>query len=132
MAKSSIVFNVTACPETGGYVARWDDKPGHGGITTQGETLSELEEMIADAVTGYFEATKRPQKVSCISWTIPILALYSIAPVKIPRDLSGRDVVKALRRLGFEFSRQTGSHAIYGKVRALSSFRSISRSSRVL
>jgi predicted RNase H-like HicB family nuclease len=63
MAKSSIVFNVTACPETGGYVARWDDKPGRGGITTQGETLSELEEMIADAVAGYLDPPRRPQKV---------------------------------------------------------------------
>jgi predicted RNA binding protein YcfA (HicA-like mRNA interferase family) len=35
--------------------------------------------------------------------------------VKLPRDLSGTDVVKALRRLGFEFSRQTGSHAILRK-----------------
>jgi len=63
MAKSSIVFNVTACPETGGYIARWDDKPGRGGITTQGETLSELEEMIADAVAGYFSAPHCLQKV---------------------------------------------------------------------
>ncbi len=59
MAKSPIVFNVTACQETGGYVARWDDKAGHGGITTQGETLAELEEMIADAVAGYFEGSNR-------------------------------------------------------------------------
>jgi predicted RNA binding protein YcfA (HicA-like mRNA interferase family) len=35
--------------------------------------------------------------------------------VKLPRDLSGADVVKALRRLGFEFSRQTGSHVILRK-----------------
>jgi len=35
--------------------------------------------------------------------------------VKLPRDLSGGDVVKALRRLGFEFSRQTGSHSILRK-----------------
>jgi predicted RNase H-like HicB family nuclease len=63
MAETSIVFNVTACPETGGYVARWDDKPGRGGITTQGETLSELEEMIADAVAGDFDPPHRPQKV---------------------------------------------------------------------
>jgi predicted RNA binding protein YcfA (HicA-like mRNA interferase family) len=35
--------------------------------------------------------------------------------VKLPRDLSGADVVKALKRLGFEFSRQTGSHAILRK-----------------
>jgi len=75
VAKSSIVFNVTACPETGGYIARWDDKPGHGGITTQGETLSELAEMIADAVTGYFEAPKRPQRVKLHFVDDPILAL---------------------------------------------------------
>ena len=75
MAKTTIVFNVTACQETGGYVARWDDKPGHGGITTQGETLSELEEMITDAVAGYFEATKRPQKVKLHFVEDPVLAL---------------------------------------------------------
>jgi len=30
--------------------------------------------------------------------------------MKLPRDLSGSDVVKALRRLGFEAVRQEGSH----------------------
>jgi predicted RNA binding protein YcfA (HicA-like mRNA interferase family) len=30
--------------------------------------------------------------------------------VKLPRDISGSDTVKALRRLGFEVSRQEGSH----------------------
>jgi predicted RNA binding protein YcfA (HicA-like mRNA interferase family) len=30
--------------------------------------------------------------------------------VKLPRDISGRDAVKALRRLGFEITRQEGSH----------------------
>jgi len=35
--------------------------------------------------------------------------------VKLPRDLSGTDVVKALRRLGYEFSRQAGSHIILRK-----------------
>ena len=75
MAKSVIVFNVTACPETGGYVARWDDQPERGGITTQGETLSELEEMIADAVAGYFDAPNRPQQVKLHFVEDPILAL---------------------------------------------------------
>ncbi len=74
MAKSLIVFNVTACQETGGYVARWDDEPGCGGITTQGETLSELEEMIADAISGYFEKD-RPQKVKLHFVEDPVLAL---------------------------------------------------------
>jgi predicted RNA binding protein YcfA (HicA-like mRNA interferase family) len=30
--------------------------------------------------------------------------------VKLPRDLSGADTVKALRRLGFSVTRQEGSH----------------------
>jgi predicted RNA binding protein YcfA (HicA-like mRNA interferase family) len=30
--------------------------------------------------------------------------------MKIPRDLSGEDVVKALQRLGFSTARQRGSH----------------------
>lgn len=30
--------------------------------------------------------------------------------MKLPRDLSGADLVKALRRLGYEVTRQRGSH----------------------
>lgn len=30
--------------------------------------------------------------------------------MKLPRDLSGQELVKALERLGYEVSRQTGSH----------------------
>ncbi|MBW4503073.1 MAG: type II toxin-antitoxin system HicA family toxin [Scytonema hyalinum WJT4-NPBG1] len=30
--------------------------------------------------------------------------------MKLPRDLSGRELVKALARLGYEVSHQTGSH----------------------
>jgi predicted RNA binding protein YcfA (HicA-like mRNA interferase family) len=32
--------------------------------------------------------------------------------MKLPRDLSGKELVKGLRRLGFDFVRQAGSHAI--------------------
>jgi predicted RNase H-like HicB family nuclease len=52
-----ITFQVEPCQETGGYVARWDDPRG-GGITTQGDTLAELQTMVADAVGGYFEANE--------------------------------------------------------------------------
>ncbi len=57
-----ITFSVTACEETGGYVARWD-APSGGGITTQGDNLTELNEMIADAVRGWFSDGERPQSV---------------------------------------------------------------------
>ena len=32
--------------------------------------------------------------------------------MKLPRDVNGGDAVRALRRLGFEERRQTGSHVI--------------------
>jgi predicted RNA binding protein YcfA (HicA-like mRNA interferase family) len=35
--------------------------------------------------------------------------------MKLPRDLSGDEVCRALKRLGFEFVRQTGSHCHYTK-----------------
>jgi predicted RNA binding protein YcfA (HicA-like mRNA interferase family) len=35
--------------------------------------------------------------------------------VKLPRDLSGEEVCRALKRSGFEFVRQTGSHRHYVK-----------------
>jgi predicted RNA binding protein YcfA (HicA-like mRNA interferase family) len=35
--------------------------------------------------------------------------------MKIPRDLSGGDVAKALKRLGFRFVRQKGSHMVFRK-----------------
>jgi len=35
--------------------------------------------------------------------------------MKLPRDLSGDEVCRALKRLGFIFLRQTGSHRHYTK-----------------
>jgi predicted RNase H-like HicB family nuclease len=70
-----IMFTVEPCPETGGYVARWDDAPGKGGITTQGDSLSELHAMITDAVNGYFEPAMRPQSVRLHFVEDPVLAL---------------------------------------------------------
>ena len=57
-----ITFRVEPCTETGGYVARWDD-PAGGGITTQGDSLAELQSMVSDAVGGYFADTKAPAQV---------------------------------------------------------------------
>jgi predicted RNA binding protein YcfA (HicA-like mRNA interferase family) len=31
--------------------------------------------------------------------------------MKIPRDLSGQDLIKSLKKLGYEIDRQVGSHA---------------------
>jgi predicted RNase H-like HicB family nuclease len=56
---NELTFTVQTCGETGGFVARWDDAPGRGGITTQGDSLAELHTMVADAVNGYFEPAER-------------------------------------------------------------------------
>lgn len=64
---AEITFTVEPCLETGGYIARWDDPFGRGGITTQGDSLIELQEMVADAVQGFFEPGQKPQRVRCVS-----------------------------------------------------------------
>ena len=62
-----IRFEVAACPETSGYVARWDDPKG-GGITTQGDTFAELDAMVRDAVVGTFADRPKP----CDAWGSPM------------------------------------------------------------
>lgn len=69
-----ITFQVEPCLETGGFVARWDDPEG-GGITTQGDSLSELQSMIADAIGGYFEPGKTPERARLHFVKDPIVAL---------------------------------------------------------
>lgn len=69
-----IVFRVKSCTETGGFVARWDDPRG-GGITTQGDTLAELQSMVSDAVTGYFDVGEVPAKVRLHFEQDPVFAV---------------------------------------------------------
>jgi predicted RNase H-like HicB family nuclease len=72
-----ITFNVERDKEATCFVASWDDPSGKGGITTQGEDLRELQEMILDAATGYFQAAgvPAPSRVRLHFVTDPELAL---------------------------------------------------------
>ena len=54
MSDAEITLTVTPAEE-GGFVATWDDPRG-GGIATQGEDLRDLQDMVRDAVGGYFQA----------------------------------------------------------------------------
>ncbi len=58
MGNAEITLIVTAAEE-GGFVASWDDPVG-GGISTQGDDLAELQDMVRDAVEGYFRASGTP------------------------------------------------------------------------
>ena len=71
---TDLVFNVTACEDTGGYVARWDD-PAGGGITTQGDTIDELASMVKDAMQGYFDSEDLPLRARLHFLEDPVLAL---------------------------------------------------------
>jgi predicted RNase H-like HicB family nuclease len=72
---SEITFTIEPCHETGGYVARWDDAPGRGGITTQGDSFADLQLMVLDAVNGYFAPTERPSQVRMHFLEDPVLSL---------------------------------------------------------
>jgi predicted RNase H-like HicB family nuclease len=72
---TEITFIVEPCPETGGFVARWDDAPGKGGITTQGDSFAELDDMVTDAVSGYFEPAQRPRRVRLHFVEDPVVSL---------------------------------------------------------
>lgn len=58
MSAAEITLTVTPA-EGGGFVACWDDPRG-GGISTQDDDLRELQEMVRDAVEGYFRAVGAP------------------------------------------------------------------------
>lgn len=57
----SITFTIEQ-DEDGGYVAWWDD-PAGGGISTQGDSLPHLQQMILDAVACHFPHERRPASV---------------------------------------------------------------------
>jgi len=73
-AVNEITFIIGPCPETGGFVARWDAPEG-GGIATQGDSFAELDAMIADAVIGYFESGEKPRTVRLHFTEDPVLAV---------------------------------------------------------
>ena len=71
---SDLRFEVMACPDTGGFVARWDD-PNGGGITTQGDSFAELDAMVRDAVAGYFTDETKPSALRLHFIDDPVLSV---------------------------------------------------------
>jgi len=54
-------------------VASWDD-PGGGGLTTQSQSLGELESNIREAVEVHFEPSELPSRIHLHFESDPILA----------------------------------------------------------
>ena len=98
---SELIFEVIEADE-GGYSATALGI----GITTQADTVEELRAMVREAVACYFEnpEDRAPPDPPALR---PRRSSY---PMKMPRDLSGGDLVKALGVLGYAVSRQHGSH----------------------
>ena len=60
-----ITFTIERCEESDAFVASWDDPSGHGGITTQGHSLQEIEAGIRAAVRCHFDAGEMPGLEFC-------------------------------------------------------------------
>ena len=109
---NELIFLVEEAPE-GGFTAR---ALGHS-IFTEAESLEELRGNVRNAV--HPSSTRiRPQESSgsilCATACSPVDPSNDFAPLMgnedTARDLSGTDLAKALRRVGYEAIRQTGSH----------------------
>ena len=71
---NEIVFNVERDEESSFLVASWDEADGNGGITTQGQDLSELQAMVREAVLCHFDEGKAPERIRLHFITDPVLA----------------------------------------------------------
>ncbi|MCU1328551.1 MAG: hypothetical protein JWN34_3921 [Bryobacterales bacterium] len=69
-----ITISISLCAESGSLVASWDDPAGVGGLTTQGETLAELEDNMREAVAAHFEPEDAPRTVRLHFVDDPVLA----------------------------------------------------------
>jgi predicted RNase H-like HicB family nuclease len=97
-----IIFEVTEDPVDGGFVAA---ALGHG-LTTEADTLTDLREMVKDAVQCHFHDVEQMPKIippSFRQWR-------SAVAMKLPRDLSANQLIKALKVLGYSMDHQRGSH----------------------
>jgi len=60
---NEIIFKVERDEESSVLVASWDEPDGNGGITTQGQDLSELQAMVREAVICHFDEGKVPERI---------------------------------------------------------------------
>jgi predicted RNA binding protein YcfA (HicA-like mRNA interferase family) len=99
---TEILFLVDEAAE-GGYTARAVGAS----IFTEADTLEQLREAVREAVRCHFEESDRPPAIRLHLVHDEVIAAWD---VRLPRDLSGRELARALRRYGYAVTRETGSH----------------------
>jgi predicted RNase H-like HicB family nuclease len=107
-----ITITISTCEDTGALVASWDDPTGSSGLTTQAERLSDLEQNIREAVAVHFEPGERPKHLRLHFVNDPVLG----SGVKLPRSVSGADVIRALERADFTILRDPAEGSFRSKL----------------
>ena len=97
---NEIIFLVSDSPE-GGYEAL---ALGHS-IYTEADTEADLRDMVRDAVSVHFVEDERPRVIR-----LHFVREDSAGRVRTPRDLDGSRLTQRLGKLGYEQTRQSGSH----------------------
>ena len=87
----------------GGYIARAVGSS----IVTEADDIASLRDALRDAVRCHFEDADRPKVIRLHLVHDEVIAAWR---VRLPRDLSGRALARALHRYGYAVTRETGSH----------------------
>ena len=68
-----ITLQIQRDDESGWLVASWDAPDGAGGITTQGQDLSDLQRQVTEAVAAYFDEGVAPRRIRLHFVSDPVL-----------------------------------------------------------
>ena len=68
-----ITLQIQRDDESGWLVASWDAPAGAGGITTQGQDLSDLQQQVTEAVAAYFDEGAAPRRIRLHFVSDPVL-----------------------------------------------------------
>jgi hypothetical protein len=103
-----IIFVITEDDVDGGFTAKAHWADGNRDIVTEGDSREELLRNIRDN-----RRRVRRERAQSRPDPFAFCSRRGDCPMKLPRNLSGDDVVKGLRRIGYEQRRQPGGHVTF-------------------
>jgi hypothetical protein len=68
-----ITLQIQRDDKSGWLIASWDAPDGPGGITTQGQDLSDLQQQVTEAVAAYFDEGAAPRRIRLHFVSDPVL-----------------------------------------------------------